>query len=359
MRESPTSVNVARLTYLVLCELAGLAVALSTPLIPLWAGLCGGLLVAGFFIMVEGLMKGFSLRGFSTATFGLTVGLVCAFLLTRVGISNLFSIALSPFEDDTEKLKDLQEAVTLGVNVSLYASLGFLGTVLALRSNQEDFSFIIPYVRFRQDSASGQPLLLDDDIIMDGRIPNLMAAGFLNGRLIVPRFVLDELQALAASPSPGKRQRGQRGLEILEELQNNPGIPINIHDASGVAEDESLHGRLVKSAKLLSARLLTTDENLTKVAHLQGVDIINLNDLAEALKPSLVVGERVRLALVRNGKDDHQGVGYLPDGTMIVVNHAVSKIGTTQDVVVISMLQTSAGQMVFAELNDGGEGRNW
>ncbi|MDB4492455.1 hypothetical protein N9200_00385, partial [Akkermansiaceae bacterium] len=119
----------------------------------------------------------------------------------------------------------------------------------------------------------------------------------------------------------------------------------------GMAEDESFQGRLVQTAKLLSARLVTTDENLTKVAHLQGADIINLNDLSDALKPSVVVGESVRLALVRAGKDDHQAVGYMPDGTMIVVNHAINKIGTSQDVTVISTLQTSAGQMVFAELN--------
>ncbi len=352
MKNNPSSVTVARMTYLVLCELAGLAIALSTPSIPTWAGVLGGLFVAGFFIMVELLMKDFTLRGFSTATFGLLVGLLCAFLLTRVGISDLVYVALSPLEEREE----LQGALVLAMNVSLYASLGFLGTVLALRSSQEDFSFIIPYVRFRQDSASGQPLLLDAEIIMDGRITQLMRSGFLNGRLIVPRFVLDELQNLAASPNAAKRQRGQRGLEVLEELQTNPGIPISIHDAVGVAEDQALQGRLVQSAKLLSARLVTTDENLTKVAHLQGVDMININDLADALRPPLVVGDRVHLALVRAGKDEHQAVGYLNDGTMIVVNHAISKIGTTQDVVVISMLQTSAGQMVFAEMDDPKKG---
>lgn len=306
--------------------------------------------MAAFFILVECLMKGFTLRGFSTATFGLLIGLLCAFLLSRVGVATLVDVALSSQEGG---YGEIGEALVLAVNVSLYASLGFIGTVLSLRSNQEDFSFIIPYVRFRQDSASGQPLLLDADVIMDGRIPRLLKSGFLNGRLIIPRFILDELQMLAASPSPGKRQRGQRGLEVLEELQKNPGVPVTIHDATGIAESETLQGRLVQTARVLSARILTTDERLTKVAGLQDVDLINLNELAESLRPALVVGEKVRLPLVRAGKDDHQAVGYLPDGTMIVVNHAISKIGTLQDVVVISMLQTSAGQMVFAELNDG------
>lgn len=346
MKPSPASVNVARLTYIVLCELAGLAIALSNPDIPLWAGLFGGLIIGGFFIVVERLMKDSTLRGFSTATFGIAVGLICAFLLNRVGISELVKLAVTPLNNE-----DLGDSLALALNVSIYASLAFLGAVLALRSNQEDFSFIIPYVRFRQDATSGQPLLLDGEVIMDGRLPSLMAAGFLTGRLLIPQFVLEELQVMANSPSAGKRQRGQRGLEVLDQLQKNPGIPISIQDSRGMAEDDSFQGRLVQTAKLLSARIVTTDENLTKVAHLQGADVMNLNDLADALKPSVVVGESVRLALVRAGKDEHQAVGYMPDGTMIVVNHSINKIGTTQDVTVISKLQTSAGEMVFAELN--------
>jgi uncharacterized protein YacL len=352
MRPSPASVNVARLTYLVVCELAGLAIALSNPLIPLWAGLFGGLIVGGFFIVVERLMRDSTLRGFSTATFGVAVGLICAFLLNRVGISELVKLAVTPLNSE-----DLGESLALALNVAIYASLAFLGAVLALRSNQEDFSFIIPYVRFRQDATSGQPLLLDGEVIMDGRLPALMSAGFLTGRLLIPQFVLEELQVMANSPSAGKRQRGQRGLEILELLQKNPAVPISIQDSRGMAEDDSFQGRLVQTAKLLSARIITTDENLTKVAHLQGADVMNLNDLADALKPSVVVGESVRLALVRAGKDDHQAVGYMPDGTMIVVNHSINKIGTTQDVTVISKLQTSAGQMVFAELNSNEESK--
>jgi len=346
MKPSPASVNVARLTYIVLCELAGLAIALSNPDIPLWAGLFGGLMIGGFFIVVERLMKDSTLRGFSTATFGIAVGLICAFLLNRVGISELVKLAVTPLNNE-----DLGDSLALALNVSIYASLAFLGAVLALRSNQEDFSFIIPYVRFRQDATSGQPLLLDGEVIMDGRLPSLMAAGFLTGRLLIPQFVLEELQVMANSPSAGKRQRGQRGLEVLDQLQKNPGIPISIQDSRGMAEDDSFQGRLVQTAKILSARIVTTDENLTKVAHLQGADVMNLNDLADALKPSVVVGESVRLALVRAGKDEHQAVGYMPDGTMIVVNHSINKIGTTQDVTVISKLQTSAGEMVFAELN--------
>lgn len=346
MRSSKPSVNVARVIYILLCLLAGVAIAVSTPTIELWVGLFGGLMVALFFIFVESSMRNFTLRGFSTATFGIGVGLLCAFLLNKAQVPKLIEIAASPIEID-----GVGEALALAFTVISYASFAFLGAVLALRSDQEEFSFIIPYVRFRQDAASGQVMILDAEVIMDGRIPSLLAAGFLTGRVLVPQFVLDELQVMANSPSAGKRQRGQRGLEILSDLQKNPAVPVSIQDSRGMAEDESFQGRLVQTAKMLSGRLVTTDENLTKVAHLQGADIINLNDLSDALKPSVVVGESVRLVLVRAGKDDHQAVGYMPDGTMIVVNHAIDKIGSTQDVTVISTLQTSAGQMVFAELN--------
>lgn len=349
MKTTLPSVNIARLLYLVFCELAGLAIGLSSKEIPLWAGLFGGLLVALFMILVERLSKGFTLRGFSNATFGLAVGLFCAFLLNRVGIGKLVTAATASLGDD---VGDLGEALGLSFNVAIYASLSFIGAVLALRNSQEDFAFIIPYVRFRQDAASGQPLILDTEVIIDGRISRLMVSDFFTGRLIVPEFVLQELQVMSNSPSSGNRQRGQRGLEILEEMQSNPGIHITVHDARGIADDESMQVRLVQTAKMLSARLITTDENFSKVAHLQGANIINLNDLADALRPKVVVGEGVRLAIVRVGKDDHQGVGYMQDGTMIVVNHGATKIGTSQNVTVISKLQTSAGEMVFAELDD-------
>ncbi|MGC6460024.1 MAG: PIN/TRAM domain-containing protein [Akkermansiaceae bacterium] len=346
MRHSKPSVTIARVLYILLCLLAGVAIAVSTPSIELWVGLFGSLIVAILFILLESSMRNFTLRGFSTATFGIGVGLLCAFLLNKAQVPTLIEIAASPIEID-----GLGKTLALAFTVISYASFAFLGAVLALRSDQEEFSFIIPYVRFRQDAASGQVMILDAEVIIDGRLPALLAAGFLTGRVLVPQFVLDELQVMANSPAAGKRQRGQRGLEILSDLQKNPAVPVSIQDSRGMAEDESFQGRLVQTAKMLSGRLVTTDENLTKVAHLQGADIINLNDLSDALKPSVVVGESVRLALVRAGKDDHQAVGYMPDGTMIVVNHAIDKIGSSQDVTVISTLQTSAGQMVFAELN--------
>ncbi len=352
------SVNVARLTYLLVCEAAGVAIALSTKGlldISISTGLLGGLGVAAFFIWIESLMKGFTLRGFSTASFGLGVGLFCAWLLTRVEISNLLELA---FRDSLQnergvsavQLDVLVNALRLAIDVTLFASLGFLGTVLALRSNRDDFAFIIPYVRFRQDASSGQPVVLDPDAVMDGRVLAIFRSGFLHGRMIVPRFVLDDLQAKVDSGSNADRQRAQRGLDSLEQMQKAQDIQISIHDTDPQGESEVLHTRLIETTRLLGARLMTVDENLSKVAKIQGLDVLNIHELDEALKPAVVVGERIRIALVRPGKEEHQAVGYLPDGSMIVANHAVAKIGSTVDVIVVSTLHTATGTMVFAEL---------
>lgn len=357
---SSPSVNVARLCYLLVCEAAGVAIALSTKgtgiEVSVGFGLMGGVAVAGLFIFMESLMKGFTLRGFSTATFGLGVGLLCAWLLTRVNIANLLDLAFRERIVAEESMGEaradlLLNALRLAFDVTLFASLGFIGAVLALRSNRDDFAFIIPYVRFRQDAATGQPVVLDAEAVIDGRIPAIFRAGFLHGRLIVPRFVLEELQAMAATATNVTRQRSQRGFECLQKMQDAPDIQISIHDSRSLAADESVAQRMMETARLLGARIMTANDNLTKMAKLQGLDVLNICELDAALQPTVVVGDRVRIALVRGGKEDHQAVGYLPDGTMIVVNHGAAAIGKTVEVSVISTLQTNAGTMVFAEFN--------
>src|SRR6478609_1322307 len=234
---SHTSVNVARLTYLLVCEAAGVAIVLSTKGtldISIGTGMLGGLGIACFFIWLETLMKGFTLRGFSTASFGLGVGLFCAWLLTRVDISHLVKLAFQDKLQDNSGITAVQfdvlvSALRLAIDITLYASLGFLGAVLALRSNRDDFAFIIPYVRFRQDSLSGQPVVLDREAVMDGRVLGIFRSGFLHGRLIVPRFVLDDLQAKVDSGSNADRQCAQRGLDSLELLQKAADVQISIH----------------------------------------------------------------------------------------------------------------------------------
>jgi uncharacterized protein YacL len=171
--------------------------------------------------------------------------------------------------------------------------------------------------------------------------------------MIVPRFILDELQLLADSRDPTKRERGRRGLEILNQLQRAKDMELTIHNTTDDDADLGIDARLVRAAKVLKARLLTNDHALAQVARLQQVPVLNLADLTRALRPALVAGDEVDLALVKEGREPHQAVGYLPDGTMIVVNHARGHVGKTRTVIVGSALQTAAGRLIFAELKDG------
>jgi uncharacterized protein YacL len=348
------SVNIARLVYLIVCQAGGAAIAISTEgttmEMSISYGLLIGLAVGFIFIGIDKLMQGFTLRGFSTATFGLGVGLLCAWLLTRVEISALLEIALRDRIDSDSNGANLIDSLRLAIDLTLYASLGFLGAILALRGNREDFAFIIPYVRFREDVGSGQPIVLDAEAIMDARILGLIGSGFLSGRLIVPNDVLEEIQIMANESESSQRQRAQRGLDHLENMQKSPKIDISIHDARAMQGSTQNHCSLIETAKFLNARLLTLDENLTKIAKLQGVSVLNLNELDLALRPAIAIGENLKIALVRTGKEEEQAVGYLQDGTMVVVNHAEDKIGLSVPVVVTSTLQTTTGTLVFAEL---------
>jgi uncharacterized protein YacL len=243
----------------------------------------------------------------------------------------------------------------------VYCTFGYLGMMLAMRSNRDEFSLIIPYVRFAREPTQREPLVVDTNVIIDGRIAELCATGFLSRALIVPRFVLGELQTLADSRDAIKRERGRRGLDILNQLQKSGDLDLTIHETSGDA-DLPIDARLVRTAKLLQARLLTNDQALCQVARLQQVGALNLSDLVRALRPSAAAGDELELNLVKEGRESHQAVGYLPDGTMIVVNHGRPFLGKVATVVVSSALQTGAGRLIFAEIKQGvapalGDGR--
>jgi uncharacterized protein YacL len=337
------SINIARLVYLLICETAGAAMAnhIGGP-DKIWIGVIGGLVLAVFFILVESLTKKFTLRGFSNATVGLLIGVFCAWLLSR----GLVKLVEATLQDKVDQL----ESITLLINAALYSSLGFLGSVLALRSGRDDFSILIPYIRFHQESSPGPPLLMDINALADSRLYGVLRTGFIDGNLIIPRFVFEDLHIMANSATASQQARGQRGLDTLERIQTGDRFQVNVQDTEADEEVGTSDARLIFLCRLLGARLLTTDESLAKAARLQEVRALNINDLTNALKPKIAVGERIRLPLVRTGKDEHQAVGYLPDGSMIVVNNAANKLNTTQDVTVISTLETDAGTMVFAEL---------
>jgi uncharacterized protein YacL len=295
-------------------------------------GAMTGAAVSLIVVLTDRLLKGLSLRAFSSATLGLLMGVVFSKLL-------LSSEVLALATPQTQWV----------VGLLVYAVFGYVGMMLAIRSNRDEFSLIIPYVRFRQATVQDAPLLIDSNIIIDGRLPDLCATGFLSGSLVVPRFILDELQALADSGDPQKRERGRLALQRLQRMQLDPNLSLTIHEG-----DDDPHTpvdtKLIQIARLLDARLLTNDSSVCAIARLQNVTVLNLNDLTRALKPQLSAGDEVELSLVKEGRDAHQAVGYLSDGTMIVVNHARAHIGKTVPVVVASALQTSAGRLFFADL---------
>jgi uncharacterized protein YacL len=329
------TLNLLRVLFVTFCAAIGALISSAAEglTIPgLLIGIVAGLVV----ILADRLLKGISLRAFSSATFGLLLGLIFARLLIA-----------------SDVLHYQPETFQWAAGLIVYTIFGYLGMMLAMRSNRDEFSLIIPYVRFARETLEHEPLIIDTSIIIDGRITELCATGFLSRALIVPRYVLSELQALADSREPLKRDRGKRGLEILNQLQRSRDVDLTIHESE--SGEGPVDERLVRTAKLLQARLLTSDVALCQVARLQQVATLNLTELARVLRPTISLGDEMELQLVKEGREAHQAVGYLADGTMIVVNHARARIGSTAKIVVSSALQTSGGRLIFAELKNGAE----
>ncbi len=329
---------VIRILFLSLCTVGGYAVSQVRPefVSSSYGGLIGMVIGFGFgwlMIALDEMLKGFSLRAFSATTFGLLLGSVVALLIDRSGLFQY-----------TE-----QTTTRWLIRLTLFLSFGYIGIVLAMRSNKEDFSLIIPYVRFTKQNKPDNLLLLDTSVVIDGRIADLVEANFLEGLIVVPRFVLKELQQIADSNDPIKRARGRRGLDMLNRIQRNPRNEVKIHDGD-FPDEKEVDAKLVRLARNLGAKLFTNDYNLGKIAELQSVSYVNLHELAKAMRLVLVRGELLSLRIVREGKDKGQGVGYLPDGTMIVVNNAQSAVGHQVEAQVQSLLQTGAGIIVFADL---------
>jgi uncharacterized protein YacL len=218
-----------------------------------------------------------------------------------------------------------------------------------MRSNKEDFSLIIPYVRFAPQNKPDNLLLLDTSVIIDGRIADLIETHFLEGLIVVPRFVLKEIQQIADSTDAIKRARGRRGLEMLNRLQRNTNTEVRIHDGD-FPEEKEVDTKLIHLARNLNAKLFTNDYNLARIAELQKISYVNLHEVSKCLKVTLLPGETLQLKVVREGKDKGQGVGYLPDGTMVVINNGQPHIGQHVEVQVQTLLQTGAGVIVFAEV---------
>lgn len=326
------TIFILRILFLLLCVLGSWAIGqmhdtwAQHPIVAVLIGIGTGTAVIG----IDRVLKGFSLRGLSSATFGLFIGWTISYF---VGNSVLFS-----FIDSEPKLI---------AQIILYCVCSYLGMVIALRGSDE-FNLVIPYIRFRREDKPERLVILDTNVVIDGRIQDVCATGFLNAVLIVPRFVLTELQYIADANEETRRARGRRGLEVLKQLQKNPHVEVKIHE-DDVAAIKEVDGKLVQLAKMLNAEIVTNDYNLNRIAELQRVKVLNLHELAKALRPVVLPGEKLAVKLVKEGREPDQAVAYLDDGTMIVVNRGRRHIGHEMEVTIDSVLQTSAGRMAFAD----------
>jgi len=265
--------------------------------------------------------------------FGLLLGLLLTYLL---------GLALQPYFVNLRDLRAVQSVLGL---VVVYTS-----TSIVLQT-KDDFRFIIPYVEFAREVKGLRPYILDTSVIIDGRIADVADTSILDNRLILPRFALAELQNIADSSDKMRRDRGRRGLDILNRLRNHPDIDFTIYERElPEMVNQTVDMKLVLLARNLEGKLVTGDYNLNKVAKLHNVPVINLNDVANSLKPIFIPGESIQVKIVKPGEESGQGVGYLDDGTMIVIEGGRDHLQQVVDIEVTSVLQTSAGRMIFGRL---------
>jgi uncharacterized protein YacL len=281
----------------------------------------------------------------SSLFFGLLLGLL---------VGSLLSYAVEPvLKAASGGLTDYDQGRLLNLSRLLITLITTYSAISLLMQTKDDFRFLIPYVEFSKQIKGGKPLVLDTSVIIDGRIADVCETRLIDTKLVVPRFVLNELQAIADSSDKMKRNRGRRGLDILKRLQNNPKIELTVQDSIGEVkpgEKVRVDERLVLFTKMLGGRVVTNDFNLNKIAQLQGVDVINLNEVSNALKTVALPGEYLQLRIVKAGDQIGQGVGYLDDGTMVVVEQGRGAIGNEVSIVVTSVLQTPAGRMIFGKI---------
>ncbi len=329
-----------RILIILLCGAAGLVSMTLQHGGDLWGvvGVLVGLLFGLLLVLTERLLRRAPGRTILQALVGLLVGL----LVGRVVAAALAAL-LAAFPAD------------LGLLVQALCLLGggYLGVRVSLEKGGEFNA--AGFIRLLKEQPRAESYkLLDTSVIIDGRIADITESGFLEGTLMIPQFILRELQHIADSSDPLKRNRGRRGLDILQKIQKNVDIRVEISDME-FPEIREVDNKLVAMAKAIHAKIVTNDFNLNKVAELHGVGVLNINELTNALRPVVLPGEDMRVYVLKEGKEYNQGIAYLDDGTMVVVDNGRRHIGQTIDVCVTSVLQTTAGRMIFSRLKEEAE----
>ena len=295
--------------------------------------------MAVFVLLLDVLTPKKKFSALAGVFFGLLVGLLVLWVLAPVVDMMITTFSVNVTMPGVTSIKWI-----LGICIC------FLTISIVMRT-KDDVRFVIPYVEFAKQTKGARPLVVDTSAIIDGRIVDLCQSKLFDAPLIVPRFVLNELQLIADSADKLKRNRGRRGLDILNKMQSDPVIDIEIDDTvlPEVEEVKGVDQKLLLFSKACNGRLATTDYNLSKVARVREVDVVNINDLANSLKVVALPGETMEIRIIKPGEEAEQGIGYLDDGTMVVVEGARNKIGRELIISVTSSLQTSAGKMIFGK----------
>lgn len=301
----------------------------------LWLIFLVVMLVAVGVIIIDVTFRSKRLDIITAIYFGLIIGLFLTYVL-RLALITL-----------------LPEGSVMSQMILLILGMCICYTCISiLMQTKDDFRFIIPYVEFSKEVKGLKPYILDTSVVIDGRIADFVETEILDSQLIMPRFVINELQVIADSSEKLRRTRGRRGLDILNQLRKDPRVDLQIHDReTAEMANEPVDLKLVLLAKQLNGKVITNDYNLNKVAKLHGVGVVNLNDIANALKPVFLPGETIDVKIVKKGEEDGQGIAYLDDGTMIVIEGGRNHINQDINIVVTSVLQTSAGRMIFGKVD--------
>lgn len=339
---NPT-IRIIRLFFFLLCITGGWLISFTVPEWDeyRWVGVFVAAGIGALVILIDIFLKGFSLRGLSALTFGLFVGWVCAQLIAT---SPFFDLPFDALDQTSVLLTQNLYLVRLG----LFVILMYLGAVIALRGKDE-FNLVIPYVRFVPHGVEVPLAVVDTSALIDGRIVGICESRFMGYGLVIPRFVIDELQNIADSRDPERQARGRKGIEVLNKLREMEHLDLRINEST-VSNRQKVDAKLVYLAQSLKAKLMTTDYNLAQIAEFHNVEWLNLNALAKAMNPELMAGDELEIKLTKRGKDPGQAVGYLNDGSMVVVADAADKIGTEVAVRIDSIIPSVGGKMVFARL---------